>query len=356
MALIEYRLGQAGHAAMGFAVHVPHYLARAEYPQAARVLVDHLAVATGLYLPTASLTTAAERAEREIAEQVEGSEEVAQVVAALERQYDTVISEGGRAALPTGGELPTADELAAEVERFLAGRDDDTEDRDRTGATTRAPNHPADRGSPPTAPVRRTRLPATAVEFFFDPLYLPVPPGAPPARITEVADAGAATVTWRLMSLGVLNECKEIPEKYREGVRQGGRALRVLAAAQAEGGSDAVARLYTALGTHRHEKGEASDDASIAAAVAEAGLPESVAAAVDDESLDAAVRAEHEASQAAVGDTAGSPVVALEGRGFFGPVVVPAPTGDQALQLFEAVRLIAGVPAFSELKTARNPF
>jgi len=154
------------------------------------------------------------------------------------------------------------------------------------------------------------------------------------------------------MSLGVLNEGKEIPEKYREAVRQGGRALRALAAAQAEGGSDAVARLYTALGTRRHEKGEAS----IAAAVAEAGLPESVAAAVDDESLDAPVRAEHEASQAAVGDTAGSPVVALEGRGFFGPVVVPAPTGDQALQLFEAVRLMAGVPAFSELKTARNPF
>ena len=72
VALVEYRLGQAGHAAMGFAVHVPHYLARAEYPQAARVLVDHLAVATGLYLPTEALTTAAERAEREIAEQVDG--------------------------------------------------------------------------------------------------------------------------------------------------------------------------------------------------------------------------------------------------------------------------------------------
>jgi proteasome assembly chaperone (PAC2) family protein len=130
VALVEYRLGQAGHAAMGFAVHVPHYLARAEYPQAARVLVDHLTVATGLYLPTASLTTAAERAEREIAEQVEGSEEVAQVVAALERQYDTVISEGDERSSPMGGELPTADELGAEVERFLAGRDDADEDRD----------------------------------------------------------------------------------------------------------------------------------------------------------------------------------------------------------------------------------
>jgi predicted ATP-grasp superfamily ATP-dependent carboligase len=128
--LLEYRLGLQGHDAMGFAVHVPHYLARAEYPQAARVLVDHLAVATGLYLPTASLTSAAERAEREIAEQVEGSEEVAQVVAALERQYDTVISEGDERSSPMGGELPTADELGAEVERFLAGRDDADEDRD----------------------------------------------------------------------------------------------------------------------------------------------------------------------------------------------------------------------------------
>jgi hypothetical protein len=101
-----------------------------------------------------------------------------------------------------------------------------------------------------------------------------------------------------------------------------------------------VARLYTALGTRRHEKDEALDDATIAAAVAEAGLPESVAAAVDDPGRDAAVRAEHEASQAAVGDTAGS----------------PAPTGAEALTLLEAVRLTASVPGFSELKTRRNPF
>lgn len=195
---------------------------------------------------------------------------------------------------------------------------------------------------------------AAPVEFFFD-------PGCPftwrtSRWLTEVADTGAASVTWRLMSLGVLNEGTEVPEQYREGMRQGVRALRALAAAQEHGGSDALARLYTAIGTRRHEKGEASDDASIAAAVAEAGLPESVAAAVDDEGRDAAVRAEHEASQAAVGDTAGSPVTALRGRGFFGPVVVPAPTGDEALELFEALRLAAGVAGFSELKTARNPF
>ena len=92
---MEFRLGEAGTDAMGFAVHVPHYLARAEYPQAARVLLDHVGLAAGLYLPTESLSKAAERADAEIAEQVEGSEEVRQVVEALERQYDMVAAGRG---------------------------------------------------------------------------------------------------------------------------------------------------------------------------------------------------------------------------------------------------------------------
>lgn len=126
VALMEFRLGEAGHDAMGFAVHVPHYLARAEYPQAARVLLDHVGLAAGLYLPTEMLSQAAERAETEIAEQVAGSEEVTQVVQALERQYDTVSSgRGDRTSLGLAGELPSADELAAEVEKFLADRDVD---------------------------------------------------------------------------------------------------------------------------------------------------------------------------------------------------------------------------------------
>ncbi|GAA5131236.1 proteasome assembly chaperone family protein [Pseudonocardia adelaidensis] len=125
--LMEYRLGEAGLDAMGFAVHVPHYLARAEYPQAARVLLDHVGLAAGLYLPTETVTKAAERTEAEIAEQVAGSEEVRQVVEALERQYDMVASgRAERSSTGLSGELPSADELAAEVERFLRGEDGDS--------------------------------------------------------------------------------------------------------------------------------------------------------------------------------------------------------------------------------------
>jgi PAC2 family len=134
VAVMEYRLGEAGHDAMGFAVHVPHYLARAEYPQAARVLLDHVGLAAGLYLPTESLSAAARRADAEIAEQVEASDEVKQVVEALEKQYDMVSSgRGERAGMELGGELPSADELGAEVERFLAGHTDDDEEPDEDG-------------------------------------------------------------------------------------------------------------------------------------------------------------------------------------------------------------------------------
>ena len=125
---VPARRGRARDA-MGFAVHVPHYLARAEYPQAARVLLDHVGLAAGLYLPTEALTRPPSGPSAEIAEQVAGSDEVAQVVEALERQYDMVASgRGERSRHGAGGELPSADELGAEVERFLAARHDDEGD------------------------------------------------------------------------------------------------------------------------------------------------------------------------------------------------------------------------------------
>ncbi len=126
-ALLELRLGELGHDALGFVVQVPHYLADTPYPEAAAVLVDNLAEVAGLTLPTAALLEQAEATRAAIAEQVAGSEEVEQVVRALEQQYDAYVGARGRTSLMAGdaGPFPSADELGAEVERFLAAQPDD---------------------------------------------------------------------------------------------------------------------------------------------------------------------------------------------------------------------------------------
>jgi predicted ATP-grasp superfamily ATP-dependent carboligase len=123
--LVELRLGQAGLDAAGFAVHVPHYLAQAEYPDAAAALVDSIVALTKLDLSTTALLAAGAETRAAIAEQVEGQPEVAAVVTALEQQYDEFISARERSSLLAADtELPTADELGAELERFLAEEND----------------------------------------------------------------------------------------------------------------------------------------------------------------------------------------------------------------------------------------
>jgi predicted ATP-grasp superfamily ATP-dependent carboligase len=123
--LIEYRLGQAGYDALGFAVHVPHYVAQAEYPAAAAALLAEVSKASGLTLPLDALEEAAATTRAAIDEQVEGSPEVAAVVQALENQYDAFVSGREASLLVDESELPTADELGAELERFLAEQSQD---------------------------------------------------------------------------------------------------------------------------------------------------------------------------------------------------------------------------------------
>ena len=119
--LLEYRLGQAGHDAAGFAVAVPHYLSEASYPPAAIALLDSLAGLTGLSLTTQQLQESAREVRAEVDKQVNDAEEVTAVVQALEVQYDAYRTGASRGLLAQmGGSLPTADELGDELERFLA--------------------------------------------------------------------------------------------------------------------------------------------------------------------------------------------------------------------------------------------
>ncbi|MEU4790166.1 PAC2 family protein [Micromonospora tulbaghiae] len=120
--LLEYRLGEQGRDALGFAAHVPHYVAQAEYPAAAEALLSAVSRSTGLLLPVEALRTSAEAVRVEIDRQVTQTEEAATLVHALEEQYDAFARGRGEKSLLAGetGPLPTADELGAELERFLA--------------------------------------------------------------------------------------------------------------------------------------------------------------------------------------------------------------------------------------------
>jgi proteasome assembly chaperone (PAC2) family protein len=118
--LMEYRFGEAGKDAIGLVVQVPHYLSQAAYPTAALTLIDALTEVTGLDLPALELREAADRTNELIDRQVAESAEVAELVQGLEAQYDAAVAHDGENLLAEGEEMPTAEELAAAFEQFLA--------------------------------------------------------------------------------------------------------------------------------------------------------------------------------------------------------------------------------------------
>ena len=120
-ALMEFRFGEAGRDAIGFVVQVPHYLSQAAYPTAALTLLDSMCEITGLDLPALELREAADRTNALIDRQVAESSEVADLVHGLEEQYDAALASSPSGdLLAEGEEMPTADELAAQFEQFLA--------------------------------------------------------------------------------------------------------------------------------------------------------------------------------------------------------------------------------------------
>ncbi|CCH80073.1 conserved hypothetical protein [Nostocoides japonicum T1-X7] len=128
-ALLELRLGEAGQQAVGFAVHVPHYLAQGHFAEGALAALNAVAGVTGLNLPNDELVRLAGEGRAAIDEAVAGSDEVRQVVGALEEQYDAFVEGQRRQSLlaTESGSLPSADEIGAEFEQFLrsvTGEDD----------------------------------------------------------------------------------------------------------------------------------------------------------------------------------------------------------------------------------------
>ncbi|WP_427018145.1 DsbA family protein [Pseudarthrobacter sp. P1] len=195
-------------------------------------------------------------------------------------------------------------------------------------------------------------LPAQA-DFWFDPI-------CPFAWATsrwmgEVSDVRDITVDWHVMSLSVLNEHKEdLPEVYREKIAKGWGPVRVITAAAAAHGTGVIKPLYDAMGTLIHHDGVADLGEVVVKALAEVGLPAELAAAAGTDAHDEALRASHAEGIAKVGQDVGTPIVAVNGTAFFGPVITQIPRGEEAGRMWDATVTLASFPSFFEIKRTRT--
>jgi hypothetical protein len=130
--------------------------------------------------------------------------------------------------------------------------------------------------------------------------------------------------------------------------------VRVCIAAEQKYGSEVLLPLYTAMGNRFHLEKAPLDRETVEAALVEAGLPVSLADAMQDTSYDEALDRSHHEGMDPVGQDVGTPVIHVDGIAFFGPVVTPIPRGDEAARLWDGVVLVAGVPGFYELKRSRE--
>lgn len=189
----------------------------------------------------------------------------------------------------------------------------------------------------------------TRVRFWFDPL-------CPWAWMTsrwlkEVERERDFEIEWRIMSLYMLNEGRDLEDDYKKAMERSLRLTRVVMAAREEVGEHVLGDLYTALGERIHPGGR-RDDELITEALDEVGLPASLADETDK--YDELLRKAQQEAIDLVGDDVGTPVIAIDDVAFFGPVVTPAPTGEDALKLFDGIVMAASVPGFYELKRSRE--
>jgi 2-hydroxychromene-2-carboxylate isomerase len=194
------------------------------------------------------------------------------------------------------------------------------------------------------------------MQFWFDPL-------CPWAWITsrwmlEVEKVRPVRVDWRIMSLAYLNliqhEGQGLTPEYLERMERAWGPIRVVAAAAQQAGPAILGPLYTAIGTRLHNEDRRNDPNVITDALAEVGLPASLAAAADSTEFDDEIKRSHHEAFDVVGTDVGTPVIRIRGNAIFGPVITPMPRGEAAGRLWDGVLLVTEADGFFELKRTRD--
>lgn len=194
------------------------------------------------------------------------------------------------------------------------------------------------------------------VDLWFD-------PACPFAWVTsrwllEVEKVRPIAPRWRIMSLYVLNEDKDVPDEYRESTKRAMGNVRVVAAAAAKHGDEVVGRLYTELGTRLHNEGLGKEPERLReireSALEAAGLAKELADAADSDEWDDAIRASHNEGIELVGQEVGTPVIRVGANAFFGPVITKIIRGEDAGRLWDGVLAVTSFEDFFELKRSRT--
>lgn len=190
------------------------------------------------------------------------------------------------------------------------------------------------------------------IDFYFD-------PACPWTWLTsrwlvDAAPRRGLTVTWRSMSLLVLNG-GDVPERYAGQVRAAAAAHRLFSALDDAGRNDTIGAVYAAIGGRVHDGGEALSD-DVVRAAAEAGGAGGWLAALADERWDASVELSTKRALDLAGPDVGSPVLAHGSPrvGIFGPIVNPGPRGEEGARLLDLVLAVSATDGFVELKRGRT--
>lgn len=190
------------------------------------------------------------------------------------------------------------------------------------------------------------------VTFWFD----PVCPWAWMASrwILEVEKLRDIELTFSPMSLAVLNEGRDLPASYQRLMELAWTPARAAVGVLERYGNDGLRAFYTAIGTRFHPLDEPKNIETLRSALAECGFDEEIANEAEAGAWDAELRANQAKAIELVGDDVGTPVITIDGMSLFGPVMSPAPKGEEAAELFDGFVKVTSYPGFFELKRSHT--